>query len=269
MIITIENLQYHVQIRGKGYPVICLHGFAEDLTTWDNIYLSGYAFITIDMIGHGQSDKPREKICYTLDLILEHLHAVINKVVEGPYTLLGYSLGGRIALAYALQYPQGLSSLILESSSYGTEIEGERLERQGSDLVLAEKIMENGIEWFQQYWSDLSIFASQKNLPLEIQLQIQNRRLQNKEIALANMLLGMGQGVFPYLKEKIAHLNVPTLYVSGELDKKYNKIGKDFCKQNSKVQCAIVPNAGHNVHLEKADEFMVLITGFLEENFEE
>ena len=269
MIINIENIQYHVQVRGKGHPIICLHGFAEDLTTWDNIFLSGYSFITIDMIGHGQSDKPREKIYYTLDLILKHLHAVINKIIEGPCTLLGYSLGGRVALAYALQYPQGLSSLILESSSYGTELEDERLERQRSDLVLAEKIRANGMEWFQEYWSGLSIFASQKNLPQAIQLEIQNRRLQNTEIALANMLLGMGQGVFPCLKEKIAHLNVPTLYMSGELDKKYNKIGEGFCKQNSKVQCVVVPNAGHNVHLEKADEFMALIAGFLEENFKE
>lgn len=264
MLITIENIQYHLQITGKGFPLICLHGFSEDLTTWADIHLDGYTLVMIDMIGHGRSDKPKQEKYYSLPNILAHLQALINQVFRGKhYALLGYSLGGRIALAYALQYPQAIDALILESTTYGLAKKKDRISRQKDDSLLAEKIVDNGLQWFQKYWSELPVFASQKNLPQAVQAQIQKRRLQNTTTGLANTLRICGQGSFPCLKDLISGLNIQTLYICGELDKKYCDMGQEFCRLNPKIRYIPVPNAGHNVHLERDDEFTAIVAAFL------
>lgn len=264
MIVNIDTIKYHINIKGKGFPVVCLHGFSEDETTWDDLEMPNYCLIKIDIIGHGKTDKPKKVEYYYTDCVLEHLNKIVKKLGVNKFILLGYSMGGRIALAYTLRYPIKVSALILESTSYGEEGQ-KRLIRRKSDEELAEMILTKGISWFQKYWSSLDIFDSQKNLSDGVKNKIKIRRLQNDETALSNTLLGSGQGVFPYLKKEIINLSIPILYICGELDKKYTFIGKEFKMLNSNVQYYKAMNTGHNVHLEKPREFQNILKKFLEE----
>lgn len=263
MLITIEGLQYYAEVKGSGQPVIYFHGFAENSSTWESIQLNEYQMILVDLIGHGQSDKPYSPEPYTLPMLLRHLHELIHHLGFTKYCLLGYSMGGRIALAYALAYPREVQGLILESSSYGVCHEDNRLQRRQQDVWLANEIQEKGIEWFNQYWSNLDLFASQIHLPQEIRSKISERRLKNAPHALGNTLLGSGQGIFPCLKDQIPNLSMPTLYINGEYDEKYKKIGQQFIDLNPKIKREIIHGVGHNTHIENPSAFRKVVNGFL------
>ncbi|WBW97247.1 2-succinyl-6-hydroxy-2,4-cyclohexadiene-1-carboxylate synthase [Oceanirhabdus sp. W0125-5] len=263
MFIEIENIKYHVQIKGEGKPIICLHGFSENLSTWKYLELKGYKLILIDFIGHGKSDKPYSSEYYDLKVILNHINKLIKELGLNKYSMLGYSMGGRIALAYALSYENEITQLILESSSYGESDHINRVNRRRWDKELAKSIREKGIEWFDEYWSNLSIFESQRNLPENIRYEISERRLSNEAHALSNTLICTGQGNFPCFKEEIVNLTMPVLYVSGEYDEKYRKIGNEFQKLNINIQHKTISAVGHNTHVEKPNKFNKTVNEFL------
>jgi len=263
LFIEIENIKYHIEVRGEGKPIICLHGFSEDISTWKLLELQGYKMILIDLIGHGKSDKPKDSEYYCLEIMLKHLNKLISKLDLKKYSILGYSMGGRCALAYTLTYQNEVDKLILESASYGEEEFLNRLKRRKNDIKLSKSIEENGIEWFNQYWGDLSIFQSQKNLPRAIINEINQRRLGNSTHALSNTLKGTGQGKFPCLKDQIVKLSMPILFISGEYDKKYQAIGNEFEKLNTKVKHRVVNGCGHNTHIENINRFIEILNEFL------
>lgn len=263
MFFTIENLRYAVTVKGSGRPIICLHGFAENSSTWEYIRLDNCQMVLVDLIGHGLSDKPHSLEPYLLPALLEQLHALIRRLGFDQYSLLGYSMGGRIALAYALTYPQEVLRLILESSSYGLGDDQRKIQRRQQDIWLANSIQENGIEWFNDYWSGLELFASQKNLPRDIREKIRERRLQNDSHALANTLLATGQGIYPCLQNEVLKLTMPVLYINGEYDEKYQKVGQEFAELNTGIKREIIAGAGHNTHIEKPQAFCDAVQSFL------
>jgi len=220
MFIEIENIKYNIEVKGEGKPIICLHGFSENLSTWEFIKIRGHQLILIDLIGHGKNDKPKPCKYYSLKVMLKHLNMLIFQLGLKRYSMLGYSMGGRIALAYALTYPKEIDKLILENASYGEVGFLNRLKRRRNDLNLAKSIEANGVKWFNQYWSDLRIFKSQRRLPRAMINEINKRRLGNSTRALSNTLKGTGQGKFPCLKKQIAKSSMPILYISGEYDQK-------------------------------------------------
>ncbi len=266
MWITIDQIRYHVEIKGKGKPLICLHGFSENLSTWESIDIAGYQMIQVDLIGHGKSDKPVSKQPYRWKVMIRHLHELIQHLGHRKYVLLGYSMGGRIALAYALTYPAEIETLILESASFGECGMIKRFRRRRNDSKLAENIRHQGIEWFNSYWSKQDIFATQAHLPQAVIDQISLRRLGNTPHALSNTLLGSGQGKIPCLKHKISRLSMPVLCINGEYDKKYKQASLEFTLLNSNIEHEIILGAGHNTHIERPDYFKNVIKKFLDKN---
>ncbi|MCQ2559664.1 MAG: 2-succinyl-6-hydroxy-2,4-cyclohexadiene-1-carboxylate synthase [Clostridia bacterium] len=264
MKIKIENINYYLEVCGSGKPLVCLHGFSEDQSTWNRLELEGYALYKIDLIGHGQTDRPREKSYYELPVLLAHLQHLLARILPEPYSLLGYSMGGRLALAYALTYPEKVAKIILESSSVGINDPQAKQQRWAKDQTLAEQILSKGLEWFQSYWAELPIFASQKKLPEQVREEIKQRRLQNSSWALANTLLGSGQGIFPSYAKQVHSLTLPILYICGKLDAKYWALGQDLAAQNPRIVLRPVAQAGHNVHLEQPEVYQKIVQNFLD-----
>ncbi|MBW9235280.1 alpha/beta fold hydrolase, partial [Leptospira santarosai] len=111
--------------------------------------------------------------------------------------LVGYSMGGRVALAYALTYPEYVRKLVLESASPGIDIEADRLARIAADNQLAMRLESEGLSSFIDFWQDIPLFQSQKKLD-EIKLQsIREERMQQTAAGLGNSLKGMGTGRQP------------------------------------------------------------------------
>ena len=171
MYFDLGDYRYGLTVVGDGEPIVCFHGFSESSYTWDSINLPGYRLIRIDLIGHGDSDIPEEDEAYTIPKMIEDLHTVIYHMVGDRYYLMGYSMGARIALSYALQYNSEIQGLILESGSVGIASDAERAERRKADEELAHHIEHNDGAWFASRWAEAPIFESQKQLlPAVIEL---------------------------------------------------------------------------------------------------
>ena len=143
MYVDLGEYRYGVTLAGAGKPLVCLHGFSESGYTWDGIVVPGYQLIRIDTIGHGDSDIPEDEIAFSIPTMLNDLHTVISAVAGESYSLMGYSMGARLALLYALEYSSKIENLILESGSVGIESEVERQARKAADEQLALAIEDN------------------------------------------------------------------------------------------------------------------------------
>lgn len=258
----IKGVTYHYQTTGTGDPILLLHGFTGNRTHWDtltDILHTEYQVITVDLIGHGDTDSPPNHARYSMHHVADDLMQLLAHLGINQCHLLGYSMGGRLALYTALHHPQFIRSLILESSSAGLRTEFERQTRRASDNALADKIESLGIDWFADFWATLSLWDSQQSLPQNIRDTQHQQRKSNNTVGLANSLRGMGTGVQPSLWDQLSTVYAPTTLITGALDTK-------FCAINTEMQTAL-PNAthhtllnvGHNTHLENPDAFAQLI----------
>ncbi len=267
--LNLPNLHYTKQ--GEGLPIVCLHGFSEDASTWQSLFdevkknKAQYAMYCIDLIGHGKSPRPHSIEYYAIDYLVDKIHATLQMAFSGkrktPYVLLGYSLGGRVAMHYALKYTCELSAIILESSSFGIADYAKRQERKIQDEELALVIEQQGIEFFEKYWSNLTLFKSQQSLSDKIKQEIKTRRLQNDPRCLANILRMLGQGNLSYMANSFFALQLPKLYICGELDEKYLAVAQGL--EHKSIDVQMIAKAGHNTHLEQSTKFYELVHEFL------
>ncbi len=246
--------------------LVLLHGFTGSAASWGqhlNTFASyGFRVIALDMLGHGRSDVPLDSQRYTIEQCQVDILAVLDRlgVHEGEAVLLGYSMGGRIALYTA--FSSFFRALILESASPGLVDSLEREQRRRSDEQLAAKIEREGVETFVNYWEQLPLFASQRRLPHEQQQAVREQRLHNEAVGLANSLRGVGTGMQPALQERLATLSIPVLLVAGILDTKFCTIAQHVAQSLPNAQVRIVPDAGHTVHLEQPALFDHLVRDF-------
>jgi 2-succinyl-6-hydroxy-2,4-cyclohexadiene-1-carboxylate synthase len=177
--------------------------------------------------------------------------------------VLGYSMGGRAALALAIAAPERVGALILESTSPGLRDPEVRLARASQDALLAEAIERDGIQAFVDEWERLPLFESQAALPAPARAALRAQRLRNSPVGLANSLRGFGQGVMMPLHDFLPQIHVPTLIVTGALDARYCQLGREMAERIPGSLLEIVAGAGHTVHLEQPARFQRLVLDFL------
>lgn len=268
--IHVNNVHFGVvmsNVAGQGRrTLVLLHGFTGSASGWgdllDGLARTGWRIIALDMLGHGQSAAPAEPARYAMEHCQQDIIAVLCElgVNEGEAILLGYSMGGRIALYCA--FSSFFRALILESASPGLADPAEREQRRNSDMELAASIERDGIEAFVERWENLPLFATQRNLPVERRAASRMQRLNNRPVGLANSLRGIGTGVQPSLHHRLHELNIPVLLLAGELDTKFCAIARQMAQALPCAQLSIVPAAGHAIHLEQPMVFTALVTEF-------
>lgn len=262
----IGDRTYAYSITGdqEGEPLVLLHGFTGRKETWQSfIERVGhtYRIVTIDLPGHGQTVVENQ---VTMDQFIDDLHELIRQLQLDTFHLLGYSLGGRSALSYALRYPETIRSLILESASPGLRTEQERNEQTAFDKQLADKIVHEGVQGFVDYWENIPLFASQKRLNNAMKMAVRNERLSQSSEGLAQSLIGMGTGAQGSRWDDLSSITFPLLLIVGALDEKFVNINEQISHQVDTSTLRIVNEAGHAVHVEKITEFTRIVKGFID-----
>jgi len=250
----------------QAASLVLLHGFTGSTESWAThrpIFASNYRTIVVDLLGHGQTAAPADPARYPMEQSADDLAALITTIAPGPVNLLGYSMGGRLALYFAVTYPYLVQNLILESASPGLADIEARQERKRNDEQLADAIETQGIVTFVEHWEALPLFATQRTLPARVQNPLREQRLRNRSQGLANSLRGMGTGVQPSLWGQLSALSVPTLLLAGELDQKFKVIANQMATSLPHATVVIVPDAGHTIHLEQPQAFQEHVLQFL------
>lgn len=261
------GLTLHVESRGAGPAVLLLHGFTGSSRTWDAlaaVYASRFRTIAVDLPGHGGSSAPRDPDRYALGRLAGDLAATLDALQVERVAVIGYSLGGRAALRFALDQPHRVEALVLESASAGLCDESEREARVRADRALAERLERHGIAAFVDEWERLPLWASQSALDLDVRAALRAQRLRNDPVGLANSLRGAGAGLEPCLEPRLSELRVPTLLIVGALDAKYRGIATRMAERIPGAALAVVPDAGHAAHFERPAAFAAAVASFLE-----
>lgn len=260
-------------------PVILLHGFSQSADSWDQVapllacHRTVYA---LDLVGHGGSTAPADSFFYALQAQGEALLAFVAHVAaenggRRP-AVIGYSMGGRVALSSLVKQPgefsRAVSSLVLESVGLGFAADADRACAADRDAANAARLRERGVEEFMNAWERLPLFASQRHLPSNVRSHVRAGRLANDAEALARTFEHAGQHSMPARKEVLSALaavcnqGVSVQYLTGSLDRKYRALSEELrCVPGVAVET--VRGSGHNVHLEAPADFVRCVEAFL------
>jgi len=226
---------------------------------------AGLRPIPVDLPGQGQMATTGSGQPYTLEAAFGIVQDAVGGSVE-PSTIVGYSMGGRIGLQYAIRHTDRVARLVLESASPGLRTVAEREARRVTDAALGERIISQGIETFVDEWEALPLFASQQTLPDRVRAAVRERRLRNDPRSLSAALEGLGTGALPSLWPELAGLDIPVLLLVGERDSKFVEIARSMSKEMPDVRLVVVPDVGHAVHLEAPDAWSEAVGDFLRES---
>lgn len=258
---------------GDGEPVVLIHGHSLDSRMWayqaPALVDAGFRAIRYDVRGHGRSMVPPEG--YTWPDYARDLAELLDKVnVERPAAgplgepaahLVGLSMGGGIALQFALEYPQRVLSLSLVDSALPGF--GYSAEFAGQMEALRQVAQREGLEAFTEAWLAHPLFAGLRRRPAAWALaQEIVRGFQAPEWrGLVNTVEADEQ---PDLAGRLGDVGVRTLVVAGENDvDDFRLIAEILAAAIPGARLEVIPGCGHVPPMEDPDAFNRVLIGFL------
>ena len=237
----------------EDVPLVLLHGFTGSGRSFEQVAaLLGDAgrVVAPDLPGHGGSRFGGDPRTHTMESVAAALEQALAALAIERFALGGYSMGGRLALYFALTRPRTVTRLVLESASAGLAADAERDARVHADDELARHALDGGIESFVARWERTPVLATQARLPEPERARLRELRLANSTTGLAASLRGMGAGVQPYLGRRLGEIRMPTLVLAGGEDAKFSVIARTLAAGIRESTLEIVPGVGHTPHLE-------------------
>jgi 2-succinyl-6-hydroxy-2,4-cyclohexadiene-1-carboxylate synthase len=236
---------------------LALHGFTQRGSMWDEVAaVVGGQWMAPDLPGHG--DEPA---CSWAEAV-EGIGARLARA-EAPRCLVGYSMGGRLALAVALEHPRLVERLVVVSASPGPASAGERRRRQARNRTLAAHIEETEMVAFVREWLAQPMFAGLQARSAEWRAADLSARAANRAGRVAEALRRLGQGAQPYLGDRLPELAMPVLLVVGGEDPYYAAIARTMAEEMPRATVVEVPGAGHAVVGERPAEVAAALAAWL------
>lgn len=279
-----------------GNPVVVLlHGFMQSSASWNDLACllqERYCIYALDFIGHGQSDASLNPERYSYEDMASSVDYFIRKVLHASQVhLVGYSMGGRIALSLVASSRDVLASVVLESCNPGCANEEERTAAAKRNQSWVHRLRCDGMEAFVEYWEDLPLFKTQKELGYHKVLHAS--RASNNPACMALCLEGAGKQAMPLSGNTLDVLRcvlqgdaenetsgrcgevgapegacsvlhkqsrLPLLYLYGSKDEKSKLVANQLSAVGALVSSI---DTGHNVHLEAPMLYFKEVQNFL------
>ena len=259
-------MSLNVLTAGSGPALLLLHGFTGTARMWSSqidTWKASHRVIAPDLLGHGGSEAPSDPATYALERQADGLADLLDLLEGTPATVVGYSMGARLALVLALEHPGSVARLVLESPSAGIADERHRAARREADEHLAQEIEGGGTDAFVARWEAMPIFASHADLPAAVQAHQRDERRRHTPAGLAASLRGAGQGAMTPLHDRLQLIAVPTLVVAGALDPTGQSRAGMIADAIPDARLEVIDDAGHTPHLESSDTFIRITNDFL------
>jgi len=249
--------------------LLFLHGFMGSAQDWKavaQICAQDYFCILVDLPGHGQNIHLPLKTRLDFKAWSQALVSLADQLDLKSVCLIGYSLGGRLALHAALNFPTRWAALILEGCNPGIEDSKARQARLEEDEQRAADVLQEGMQAFVDRWYEMELFSSLRRLP-DLMESVNRERVRNDSIWMAKVLRELSPAAQPNAWQQLAALHLPALLIAGELDIAYGAVVRRMQTQLPDAQTLILPAAGHNAHLERPQAFAGALLDFLDDVF--
>ena len=256
MILQYKNANIFYTDEGKGSTIVLIHGFLENTTMWDEIkpeILKKNRVVTIDLLGHGKSDC----LGYThsMELFAETINAVLKQLRIRKCTLIGHSLGGYVALAFAEKYAKKIKGLcLMNSNSFEDDLERKKLRSRANKMVqtnFTNMVRMSFTNLFSE--ENRTIFKNDMKLALDEALQT----------PLQGYIAGQeGMRIRPNRTHVLKENNFKKLIIIGKKDPVLDyKISIEEA-ESTNSEFVIFPD-GHMSHIENKKELILAIKAFI------
>lgn len=248
--------------RRAGLPcLVWLHGFLGSQREWAPFHedFADWPQLAVDLPGHGGSADIRIDGFSALD---ELLHKTLLSYNILNYWLVGYSLGGRVAMYHASRdKASGLRGLVVEGGNPGLADPEARKARLDADRTWARSLRERPLAEVLNDWYRQPVFSSLTGQQRE---ELVALRQHNGAASLAAMLESTSLGAQPDLRSALRRLSVPFHYICGEQDTKFRSLAAGL-----DLSPYLIPAAGHNAHRDNPAAFRSCLLAILRQHIED
>lgn len=271
-----EWLERSIQLEGLPDPgdkpkasiegIALLHGFTGSPGDFDELRESLSESEALTLLGHPGGRVPPDVDDYHFEDYFEDIERQLDALGIHRAHLVGYSMGGRIAIGFALSRSDRVASLTTIGANAGITDDWERSERRAKDEDLARGIVEDGLSEFVNRWMQHPILATtiSRRGP-EWAKRSRNARLQGTARGYANALRGAGQGAQPVYWQALQSLEVPALFIAGSQDPKYAAIARSLADVVPDGRAKIIESAGHATHYDAPEAVADALNAFWKE----
>lgn len=257
-------------------PFVFVHGFAQDESSWDEtralLHAAGVASTAIRLVAGRHADGEASVDGSSMETACADVARIVRRVAAhagAPAVLVGYSMGGRIALETVIRMSDlPLAGLMLESAGTGPVDDAQRAAYATRNTRWADDVRERGVESFMDAWENLPLFASQRDLPDEVRAAVRARRTAHGAEELACLFESVGahrQTERAAGMRELAHrqaCGLELLFVHGSLDVKYAQTARRLALDLPRARTVCVRGAGHDTHLEAPRTFAAVCVEF-------
>lgn len=220
--------------------ILLLHGFTGASADW-----AGWPFATPalapDLPGHGAAPDPPGDDDFRTGVA--RLLAALPPSIEA---LIGYSLGGRIALGLLAAAPGRFRALALISAHPGLPDAAARAARRAADQHWIDLLRHQGIGPFVDAWEAQPLFATERLAPPAARAARRARRLAQRPAGLAGSLATFGLGQMPDLHDALLDHPGPLTWITGALDNKFSTLAAGIAARRRATRHHCLPGVGHN-----------------------
>ena len=242
-----------------------IHGLAASNQDWKyltpELIDTGYQVIAPDLTGHGNSNKPLDPACYTFSILYQHFVDCMETISrQQDLTLVGHSMGGLIALNYAIQYSDSIRKLILIDPYFDQNQLNSMLRFVNRKPDIYHQALRLAPQWLIHTLISLDVRGL-------IHYEDRTRQQIAADYKRASPEIVYIPGTIPDISNNISHIKSPTLVIWGSKDATLDP--KSFPSIVSSIpngQGKAIQGAGHQPHLARPEIFNRLVLDFLEIN---
>ena len=246
--------------------LLFLHGFLGSHAEWRPLIerlSDAFHCLAVDLPGHGRTPASDDPAAYTLPGAAAAVEEFLDARGVERVHVVGYSMGGRLALYWAVHRPDRCGRVVMESASPGLLESRQAPARRALDERWAARFEAGPLAEVLADWYRQPLFASLHEQP-EVWRAMWAQRLRNRPEEVARSLRGMSVAAQASLWGRLASLTVPLLVLAGERDGKYRAIAARMAAAAPRrVETRTVADAGHNAHVEQPSAVADLIRAWI------
>lgn len=250
MKMKIDDVELYYELHGKGEPIVFSHGWLEDCSIWSSQvehFAKNNTVILYDHRGHGRSDKPKGE--YSLQVLSNDLHSLIQKLRLEKVTLVGFSLGGMAALVFTLEHPDKVSKLILVGTT--------------AKMALFPLLIVRVLRYVLPYKTVARMMCRWRFYkPSEQMVEDELARAMRVDSYVAYECLKAFTKNYD-VRDRVSKIEVPTLVIVGEKDKINLEASRYLNREIKGSELQIMPGFGHTVMIENPEEFNRILEEFV------
>ncbi len=267
MKIQADRTEISYELAGEGECTVLIHGFSDNLTMWYNQIpelAKKYKVLAYDVRGHGQTESQDNR--FSMDLFADDLYELLKALNINKACVLGYSMGGRIGVTFALNHPDMTTGLVFANSGIpGPDLQlspqeiAEMEERRGQMLSLLETA---DIEVISDVMAEFSLSPGFRGREPEIFQKYKNVKLKNDPRHYAPIMQEIAKTIEN--PPDLTQLKCPALIIAGEQDGFMSlDVAKSMELAIPNVRIKIFPT-GHASAIEMPEAFNQAVLEFLD-----